>query len=355
MFKNPLRWVLPLTAAVVACSSIAEAPAPAGSAIPASVTVATGYRLSVFAGAPDNAARSSKPDSIVQLGRSVFIGYGDTLNGDGTIVGSNPSVQGKTEIIQYDLNGRFEKVFSVTGHNDGLMAYDAHTLWVMCNEDDNPILTVIDLGTGKQTEYVPSKPLPHGGLDDMVLIKGVVFATASHHSVLPTGKVSGAPAVVALSLNTERHTFDWAPVLASNAQVTHAVTGAPLTLNLTQPDSAEVDPGGALVVDGVADAQLVFVQNPGMPNQSARLLPVTLYRNRWALDDTRFVPAAKNTFMLFADTSTNTVYRIDAPFAAGDAYSAGHGTVLKLDTSSGALTPIVVGLAEPHGMWFVTP
>lgn len=357
MFKTQLRFSMPLAMALALCgSSINAIAAPAASAVPvpASVTVTNGYKISVFAGA-SRAGKFSRPDSIIQLGKSIFIGYSDAVNGDGTIPGSNPPVQGKNEVIKYDLEGNIEKVFTVTGHNDGLMAYDDHTVWAMSNEDANPILTVIDLKTGKQTEYTPTTPFAHGGLDDMVMIKGVVYATASHHAVLSDGTVRGDPAVVSLSLNANGHTFDWKPILASNAQATHAVTGASVTLNLTQPDSAEVDPDGNLIVDGVADSQLVFIQNPGMPNQTARMLPVTLYRNRWPLDDTRFVPAAKNAFMLFTDTSTNTIYRVDANFAPGDAYSAGRGTILKLNTSSGVMTPIIFGLAEPHGMWFVQP
>ncbi|RAK61871.1 hypothetical protein DJ021_17005 [Phenylobacterium hankyongense] len=331
------------------------APPPGAPAAPRSVTAVAGYKLSVFAGAPANAAKSTKPDSILQLGDSVFVGYADALDGDGAIPGSHPPVQGRTEVIQYDLHGRMGKVFSVAGHNDGLMAYDAHTLWAMSNEDDHPVLTVIDLQSGSQAEYQPTTPLPHGGVDDMVIIKGVVYATASHHSVAPNGIVTGAPAVIAIGLNSASHTFDWKPVLASNAQVTHAVTGAAMTLNLTQPDSEAVAPNGDLIVDGVADSQLVIVHEPGTAAQSARMLPVRLYRNLWPLDDTRFAPAAKNAFLLFADTATNTLYRLDGDFVPGAAYSSGRGSVLKLDMSSGELTPVVIGLGQPNGMWFVTP
>jgi hypothetical protein len=348
---------IPMALAISASGIAARAAGPEAGArpAPASVTAVAGYRLSVFAGPPANGAKSAKPDSIVQLGDNIYVGYADALEGDGTIPGSNPPAQGRTEVIQYDLHGRMGKVFSVAGHNDGLMAYDGHTLWAMSNEDDHPVLTVIDLKSGRQGEYQPTTPLPHGGVDDMVMIKGVVYATASHHSVRPDGIVTGAPAVIAMSLNGAAQSFDWTPVLASNAQATHAVTGKAVTLNLTQPDSEAVDPNGDLLVDGVADSQVVIVHAPGTPAQSARMLPVRLYRNLWPLDDTRFAPAAKSAFLLFADTTTNTLYRLDGDFAPGAAYSSGRGSVLKLDMGSGELTPVVIGLGQPNGMWFVTP
>jgi hypothetical protein len=63
-------------------------------------------------------------------------------------------------------------------------------------------------------------------------------------------------------------------------------------------------------------------------------------------------------FMLFTDAN-NTTYRVDAPFTPADAYSAGQGQVMKLDTKSGHLTPVVVSignsaaLQDPHGVLFI--
>ena len=65
------------------------------------------------------------------------------------------------------------------------------------------------------------------------------------------------------------------------------------------------------------------------------------------------------TFAVRTDAS-NTTYRVDAAFVKDDAYSAGQGQVMRLDTTSGHLTPIVVGignaaaLQDPHGMLFAT-
>jgi hypothetical protein len=134
--------------------------------------------------------------------------------------------------------------------------------------------------------------------------------------------------------------------------------------SLTDPDSLAVDPSGNLVLDSQADGKLVFIKNPA-PSQSVSVLSLTLYNDKdgptTPVDDTRFVPAAGptgTTFMLFTDAS-NTTYRVDAAFTPGDAYSAGQGQVMKLDTKSGHLTPVVVSignaaaLQDPHGMLFI--
>src|ERR1700680_4668292 len=153
---------------------------------------ATGFTLSIFVKAP---ASTMKPDSIVQLGNSVYIGYqnaGDVKDG---------SVPGLTNtVVQYDLNAKLLKQFTVPGHVDGLMARgDTNELWVMANEDGNQELTIISLATGTQTTYSPTvnPPVHGGGYDDMQLLNGVVYVSAS----APTTPGAAASTVVSLTLN----------------------------------------------------------------------------------------------------------------------------------------------------------
>jgi hypothetical protein len=58
--------------------------------------------------------------------------------------------------------------------------------------------------------------------------------------------------------------------------------------------------------------------------------------------------------MLLSDNHSQLIYRINstAGFTAGSAYSAGVGTLLQVDTSTGAMTPIYVGMGNPHGLIF---
>jgi hypothetical protein len=339
--------------------------APVNTAQVPNTATASGYSLSVFATAP---SAKAKPDSIVQYKNTVFIGYqmaGDVKDG---------SVPGLTNtVVQYDLNGNVLKSYTVPGHVDGLMARtDTNALWAMSNEDGNPELTIIDLGSGAQKTYQATvNPTVHGGgYDDMQLINGTVYVSAS----APTTP-GVAPTVVSLTLNSNGTTFDVAPVLAGNAQaidLTPSVGGAanptfnqPVTLSLSDPDSEAIDSSGNLVLDSQADGKLVFIHNPGA-SQTVSVLTLTLFNDKdgpiYPVDDTRWVPAAGptlKTFMLFTD-ATNTTYRVDAPFKQGDVYSAGQGQVMQLDTTTGHLTPVVTGvgsasaLQDPHGVLFVT-
>ena len=135
-------------------------------------------------------------------------------------------------------------------------------------------------------------------------------------------------------------------------------------MSLTDPDSEETTPSGGLLLDSQADGKLVFINNPG-PNQTVSVLTLTLFNDKdgpvTPVDDTRFVPASGSlgtTIMLFTDAS-NTTYRIDASFTQGDMYSCGQGQVMKVDPTTGHLTPIATSignsgaLADPHGMLFI--
>ena len=348
-------------------------PLPSGTAVPqpnatpvANTNTATGYGLSVFVTSPKS---TMHPDSIVMLNGTVYIGYQNT--GD-VKDGSNPSLT--NTIIGYNFNGMQVASYIVPGHNDGLLARgDLNQLWAMSNEDGNPILTIINLATGAQKSYTPTVPPSWGGgLDDMQLIKGVIYASASN----PSNPGTPPPTVVSLTLNPNGTTFDWAPVLTGNAMaldITPSIGGSPnptynqmIPLALTDPDSEETDPNGNLVLDSQADGKLVFINNLGTPQQTASVLLLTLYNNKdgpvTPVDDTRFVPKAGpqgTTIMLFTDTN-QTTFRLDSQFfVPGDAYSCAQGQVVKLDKSTGHLTPIAVGLgnpnalSDPHGMLFI--
>jgi hypothetical protein len=248
---------------------------------------------------------------------------------------------------------------------------DTNELWAMSNEDGNPELTIINLGTGAQASYTATVPTSWGGgLDDMQLINGVVYASASN----PSTPGAPPPTLVSLTLNPNGTTFDVAPVLAGDAMaldITPTVGGSPnptfnqmVPLVLSDPDSLAIDTAGELVMDSQADGRLVFINNPG-PNQSVSVLILTLFNDKdgpvTPVDDTRWVPspgATGTTFMLFTDASS-TVYRLDASFKKGDAYSCAQGQVLKMDKATGHLTPVATSvgdpkaLNDPHGMVFI--
>src|SRR5579862_4740427 len=347
-----LLLVFAVAGVVPACGSSKTTTAVPGTiasgiSVPPSVSVAqTGTTIAVFAQGP---VGSKGPDSIIQMGESVFVAYQDGLNPDGTIPPA-VAVQGVNQIVQYDLQGNVLKTYPVPGHNDGLMAFNNHVLWAMSNEDSNPTLTTIDLTTGVIKSYLPSVAPTHGGgYDDMVMISGTVYVSCSN----PANNPNTMQAIATLTLNVDGIHFDVAPVLLGTALATNIVAGGPpAALNLQDPDSEAIDPTGNLVLDDQGDSQLVIVHNPG-PTQTVSVLPINLYGNPWPVDDTRFVPAAKS-FMLVCDTPSNTIYRVDSTaFTPTAAFSAGQGTILGLNMTTGNLTPLIVGLNNPHGMVFV--
>jgi len=358
MTPRKLACVAGLVSTLAACgggSSSSSSPSSTTAiAVPASVAAAIpGYKISVFAQVPGKL----RPDDLLVHGSNIFaIAQDNNNNPDGTAVaGTSP----QSEVIEYDMNGNIVRTFNVPGHPDGLMEFDSHTVWVSTNEDANPMLIVIDTTANTQQTLTPdATPVHGGGLDDMKMLNGVVYAAASNPTLgaatatAPNG-VSSVPSLYSVTLNPDHQTFHLTPALMGNATATNIPTNTQVTLNMTDPDSMAIDPSGDLVVDSQQDSELVFIANPGA-NQSVSVLPLTLYGNGWPVDDTRWAPSG-NSFMLLADNQAQLIYRIDATpgFTAGTAYSAGQGTVLQVNTSTGAMTPVFTGMGTPHGLIFV--
>ena len=195
-------------------------PSPTGSitVVPSSVqsTAGAAYVLSVFAEAPG----TLRPDDLLQMGQNIFVLYQDNNdNPDGTIVaGTSP----QSQVIEYDMNANVLHTFNVPGHPDGLLAHDATTVWVGSNEDAAPLITTINMTTNAMATYSSdAATLPHGGgLDDMKVIGGVVYASGSNPTLTSTpvpnltpystdssgatgaNGVNTGPAIYAISLNS---------------------------------------------------------------------------------------------------------------------------------------------------------
>jgi len=364
-----------LSIAVLGCSSsLSNIPSPPATIpVPTSVvgTQGNAYTISVFAKAPGTLV----PDDMVQMGTSVFVVCQDpNINPDGTLVAGVTSAQSK--VIEYDEKGNVLQTFNVPGHPDGIVVYNSNTVWVSSNEDANPVITAINTTTNTLQSYTSDvAQLPHGGgLDDLKVINGVVYASASNPTTTANASpnlapystdssgataeygVNTGPALYTVALNSDGTTFHSTPILMSSTATTAIIGNTPVTLNMTDTDSSMIDPSGDLVVASQQDSEMVFVKNIGTATQSTSVLNVTLYGNPWPLDDTRWSPASGTSFMLVSDTPAQLIYRIDAPngFAASTAYSSGQGTVLQTNTTTGVLTPIYIGMNNPHGLIFVT-
>jgi hypothetical protein len=309
------------------------------------------YTIKVFAKSP---AGTSQPDSIVQWGDHIIVGFENGVAKDGT--------DGKSStIVQFSLSGKVERAFSVPGHNDGLRVVGDDDLWAVQNEDANPNLVVIELNTGTKKRY-KFPPTPHGGgYDDMVVKNGEVFMTASNPNLDTMGN-NVFPALVRVSLSGSSVLVE--PVLDADVSATDIGTSKKVKLNLTDPDSLTIDPRGNIVLDSQADSELVFIRNPFTHEQEVGLLkitsPVTGPMNATiTLDDTAFAPHPK-AFLLVTDVGAGVIYRIDGGtfgFEPGSAYSASDtlGLVGTLNLDNGVVTPVVTGFGSARGLIFMSP
>ena len=249
--------------------------------VPSSVQAAQGssYAIKVFA----QVSGDLQPDDMVEQNGSIWVVCQDpNINPDGTLPAGVTSAQ--SEEIVYDMKGNVQKTLNLPGHPDGEVVFDASTVWVSSNEDANPIITVINTTTYAMKSYTSDvASLPHGGgLDDLKVVNGVVYASASNPTTNfnPTPNLapyssdgSGAtaeygvntgPALYSISLNSDGLTFHSTPVLmSSTSTLLLPAPGTPVTLNMTDSDSTAVDPAGDFVETSQQDSELVFVHNLG--------------------------------------------------------------------------------------------
>ena len=317
-------------------------------------TASQPYTITTFATSVMGVGGYTQPDSVVQWRNTVLVGFQNGVAKDGS--------DGKSStIVQYSLTGTVLRKFSVKGHNDGLRIVGDDKLWALQNEDANPNLVVIDLETGQPTAF-SFPPTPHGGgYDDIVVVDGKIYMTASNPSKDP----NTAPALVrVVSLSGSMVILQ--TVLLGDAQAIDIPTGDAVTLNLQDPDSLTADLGGTIVFTSQADEELVFIRHPG-PAQKVGHLAITLagapgsVPTPTTLDDTQFVPDPDpRAFLLVSDVMGNAVYRIDRTnlgFSPGTPYSASDtaGIVGVLDLDNGVVTPIATGFGSARGMVFVVP
>jgi hypothetical protein len=319
---------------------------PAAAQMPSAVK---GYTVTVFA--QGVTGKYTAPDSVAVLGDHVFIGYGD---------GNDPAgLDGKSnQIVEYNLAGKVEWIYTVVGHNDGLKVNPyTHTLWAMQNEDANPNLVIIDPSTHQQREYTFAAPPPHGGgYDDIVFRNGKSYFSASN----PANNPNTFPAIVEGTISGT--TVQVTPVLEGNATAVNVVTDSSVTLNLQDPDSMTLTPSNDILLDSQGDSELVLVHNPGA-SQTVTLIPLSSPFGAPQVDDSLFIPASEG-FVLLSDTPTNTVYKISKKrFVPGTVLTGGQGApdangkmvgfVGVLDLNFGDVRPVITGFNSPHGMGFV--
>lgn len=298
-----------------------------------------GYTISLFARQPSGI---TGPDSLVVDNGFVYIDYQNTTAKDCTD-------QNSSTVVQYDMNGKMLKTYTVPGHSDGMRADPStHLLWVTSCEDGNPKFVTIDPTSGTVTPYTFPKTPHGGGYDDLCFLNGMVFIAASNPSTNSAG-VNVYPAIDKITLGSGK--VNLTPVLMGNATATDLIANAKTTLNEVDPDSMTVDTNGDLVLVDQGGSELVFLKNPGTPQQTVTRMPVGDQ-----LDDTVWSPSTAGRLLVTDGTIGNT-YWINA--YPGTVYtqapddSGTVGFVGVINMSTGLIRPIVIGFAKATGMIFV--
>jgi hypothetical protein len=349
-----------LTAAATACSggsststagTTAKTTNSGGCKIPATGVVGLpGYQVCLFVAATTAA---NHPDSILVDGSHVWVGWQNVTAKDGSDTKSST-------ISEYTTNGALVKSWSVGGgtnpgtgcHTDGMRIDPAtHKLWVMCNEDGNPRLFIIDPMTSSPTQITLPKTPHGGGFDDVQFVNGLALIDASNPTLNKAG-LNPFPALYKVTLSGT--TAKLTPVLSG--QPTATTIKPPQTtvkLNLTDPDSMMIDPQGNFVLDSQGDSLMLWIKNVGTKQQTVSVLSVGTQ-----VDDSVFPTQAKGC-VLVSDNASGVYSVCSSIWVPGSAYtdapndSGVIGFVGTLGLSSGLIQPIIVGISNPHGMAFL--
>lgn len=308
-----------------------------------------GYRVCLLIAATSTA---NHPDSVVYAAGKLWIGWQNITAKDGL---DNKS----STIGEYTTSGQLLKSWSIGGptpgtgcHTDG-MRYNTTTgkLWVMCNEDGNPRLYILDPSSSTPTPITLPKTPHGGGFDDIQFLGGKAFVDASNPTLNSAGKnVFPALYTVMISGTTAKLT----PVLKGGA--TGTTLNPPvtkITLPLTDPDSMMIDPQGDLVLDSQGDMQLLFIHNPGTPSQTIKVLPVGT-----PVDDTVW-PTSSKGCMIIADNASSVFSACSDLWVTGTPLTSApnDSTIISFvgtaSLGSGQITPVIVGMNNPHGMAFI--
>ncbi len=296
-----------------------------------------GFTTTQFAA---STANYNSPDSITVGGGFVYVGFNN--NGAG----------GFSTIVKYTMDGTVVNSVNVSGNNDGLKINPADgKIWALQNQDGpNPNLVVINPTNLATKQYALNSVNGGGGFDDMTFVNGKAYLSASN----PQKDPNTDPAIVRATI--VGNSVKLSPVLLGNALATNMTTGALQDLDLIDPDALTHDQYGNLVLTDETQNQLIFDHNPGTVNQSVSFLNIsTPSLGSINTDETGFPTAAG--FLLATDEATGIIYKVQGPFVPGAAYAASpdNGIFGSLDLTTGAITPIDIGVDNVHGLAFVSP
>ncbi|MCU4185997.1 hypothetical protein K6U06_16630 [Acidiferrimicrobium sp. IK] len=316
------------------------------------LSVGSGLTAAPFVTAP---AGAKGPDDITTLGGDIFTAYQNGIGPTGTPAGATST------LVEYHADGAMVASWSLVGKIDGLSSDPAsNRLIATVNEDGNSSVYTVhpSAPAGQQVfhmAYSPSTLTWGGGTDQPRMFNGSLYISASAPAFAnntPLANPGGIPALIKVDLSESAGTATWTPAYEAPAGNSAQIA--------SDPDSSNVVPssvptfGGDFVLDSQGDGQLYFISNPSGP--SATATPLQLGTQ---IDDIEFATAPAGTLYAVDGKSNRIVAIRSGSFTPGTAFVAvpGDSTVPSfigtLNLSTGAITPVVVGLTSPSGLLFV--
>jgi Domain of unknown function (DUF4214) len=310
-------------------------------------TMATVLRSSIFASSPSG---SSLPDSVTYGGGSIWVEYGN---------GADPAgASGSSTIVQYSLAGAVQNTYTLSGHVDGLK-YDPATnlVWGLHNEDGNTSVSLINANTG-----LVSAPLNYAspdvtgptsvrGIDDIVFVGSKVYVSETNPAK------SGDPIINLVDNGPAPFgPLTFTPILAFGASGTNVLTGQTTVLPINDPDSLKVLANGGLMLTGGDDGSLIFINNPGTPQQTQSYIVIPGTTAGSAGLDDAIIPQTASGTLYISDQNNNAVDKVAVTGLTPDDILVAIGSlneVADVNIKTGATTALVTNVNSPHGLVFI--
>jgi len=266
------------------------------------------------------------PDDLTHFGDDLFTAFQNGVGPQG-----QPSTDGNTAstVVEFTPSGHVVRQWDIKGKCDGVTADpDLGVLIATVNEDANSSLYTISPWASRGAaiqHYAYNVPLPHNGGTDAITIYGgqiLISASAPGTTGAPAPQPT-YPAAYSVVLGSD-HVATVTPLYGDEARATVANIGPDrgksVKLALTDPDSNFAVPWGAprfagdFELTSQGDKEQIYAQ----PQDGALRLHVLSLSQ--SVDDTAWISGAGTLFA--ADTSGDTVDRVDGDFQAGSIFVA---------------------------------
>jgi hypothetical protein len=366
------RLRAPLALTILGLISFGASPGAAAAASSKPTAVA-GFKLTKLAAFPKGVTNC---DDLALLDGHLFVGCQNAVLSNG--VGGPPTPKKDTSnLLEYSTSGQLIKSWTIKNKIDGLGADPlTHKLIATLDEDANSRLVTISPSApaAQQVTNYTYSPDPRGASTPLALRTGggtdtVTVDSAGHiliaasHAGQITGTATFKVVLTPPSSPGGTGTAALSPTFLDDATATNAKTGASIPMALGDVDSATIVPpsspkyAGQYVVTDQTKLALIFAKD--LNNGTG----LTYLPTQFGLDDLRWATANGGTIYLVdkgaqLPLGIGSLYKLAGPFVKGGVYAANDGVsdqVVKVDLSTGKLTPIVKGLGTSKGLVYVDP